>query len=128
MPSTTRWSNELDRFIILRITIWPSITIGRSTIRLTPTIATSGVLTTGVLTMPPRAPRLVRVMVEPDSSSRLALLLRAALASREISPALPHRLPASAWRSTGTISPLSPCVATPTCTAPWRVMICASSS
>ncbi|MOA48248.1 hypothetical protein D3C78_1709720 [compost metagenome] len=90
------------------MTIWPLITIGRSTMRLTPTMATSGVLTTGVETMPPNAPRLVKVMVEPVSSSRLALLPRAALARRTISPALLHRLPASAWRSTGTIRPLSP--------------------
>ncbi|MNL38390.1 hypothetical protein D3C87_1606020 [compost metagenome] len=80
----------------MRITIWPLITIGRSTILFTPTIATSGRFSTGVLTMPPNAPRLVRVMVEPDSSSRLALPLRAALARRAISVALSHRLRASA--------------------------------
>ena len=58
---------RVKRFIILRTTIWPLITIGRSTILLTPMIATSGRFSTGVLTIPPRAPRLVRVMVEPDS-------------------------------------------------------------
>ena len=58
----------------------PRIT-GRSTMRLTPTMATSGWLMTGVLTMPPSAPRLVIVIVEPLSSSRVALPLRAASAS-----------------------------------------------
>jgi hypothetical protein len=47
MPSTTRWSNEDDRFIILRATTWPLRSIGRSTMRLTPTMATSGWLITG---------------------------------------------------------------------------------
>src|SRR5439155_6267877 len=41
-PSTMRWSKEEDRFIILRITTCPSRTTGRSAMRLTPTIATSG--------------------------------------------------------------------------------------
>ena len=45
--------------------------------RLTPTIATSGWLMTGVAAMPPRAPRLVTVIVEPVSSSRAALPARA---------------------------------------------------
>ncbi|MCY1306672.1 hypothetical protein D9M70_565440 [compost metagenome] len=102
----------------MRTTICPPTTMGRSTMRLTPTMATSGWLITGVLTMPPSAPRLLRVMVEPDSSSRCALPLRAASASRAISAALPHRSRDSAWRSTGTIRPLSLCVAMPTCTAP----------
>ena len=65
MPSTTRWSNDDDRFISLRTTTAPSRTTGRSTIRLTPTIATSGWLMTGVVTMPPSGPRLVIVIVEP---------------------------------------------------------------
>ena len=42
-------------------------------LRLTPTIATSGRLITGVVTMPPSAPRLVMVMVEPTSSARVAV-------------------------------------------------------
>ena len=105
MPSTTRWSNDDDRFIILRATTAPSRITGRSTMRLTPTIATSGWLITGVVTMPPSAPRLVMVMVEPVSSSRVALPLRAASARRAISAALAHRSSASAWRTTGTIRP-----------------------
>jgi hypothetical protein len=52
--------------------------MGRSAIRLTPTIATSGALMMGVAMMPPRAPRLVTVMVEPDNSSRRDLPARAA--------------------------------------------------
>ena len=43
---------------------------GRTAILLTPTIATSGWLITGVVTMPPSAPSEVMVMVEPESSSR----------------------------------------------------------
>src|SRR6185437_12923078 len=41
-PSTTRWSKDEERFIILRTTIWPFFTTGRSTIALGPMIATSG--------------------------------------------------------------------------------------
>jgi hypothetical protein len=59
----------------------PSRTIGRATMRLMPTMATSGWLMTGVDTMPPSLPRLVTVSVEPDSSSRVALPARA-LAAR----------------------------------------------
>ena len=118
IPSTTRWSKEEERFIILRTTMLPPTTIGRSTMRLTPTMATSGWLITGVLTIPPSAPRLLRVMVEPDSSWRCALPLRAASARRATSLALPQRSRDSAWRSTGTIRPLSLWVAMPTCTAP----------
>ena len=44
--------------------------MGRSAIRLTPMMATSGGLMIGVAAMPPSAPRLVTVMVEPVSSSR----------------------------------------------------------
>ena len=51
MPSTTRWSKLDDRFIIWRTTTAPLRTMGRSTMRLTPTMATSGWLITGVLTM-----------------------------------------------------------------------------
>ena len=42
-------------------------------------MATSGRLITGVVTMPPSAPRLVMVMVEPESSARVALPSRAGL-------------------------------------------------
>jgi hypothetical protein len=101
---------------------------GRSTMRLTPMMATSGWLITGVVTMPPSGPRLLMVMVEPASSSRPALPLRAASARRAISFAQVHRSIASAWRSTGTISPASVCAATPRCTASWRVTTPASSS
>ena len=48
-PSTTRWSNEDDRFIICRGTTAPPSIIGRSAIRLMPMIATSGRLITGVV-------------------------------------------------------------------------------
>src|SRR5262249_40928074 len=41
-PSTMRWSNEDDRFIILATATCPPRTIGRSAMRLTPIIATSG--------------------------------------------------------------------------------------
>ncbi len=102
--------------------------MGRSTIRLTPTIATSGRLMTGVLTMPPSAPRLVMVMVEPDSSSRAALPVRAASARRVTSAAQAHRSNVSAWRSTGTIRPASVWAAMPRCTAPYLVSTSASSS
>ena len=71
----------------MRTTIWPSRTTGRSTIRLAPMIATSGWLITGVVTMPPSGPRLVIVIVEPVSSSRVALPSRAAAARRATSAA-----------------------------------------
>ncbi len=40
-------------------------------------MATSGALMIGVEAMPPSLPRLVTVMVEPVSSSRVALFVRA---------------------------------------------------
>ena len=106
----------------------PRIT-GRSTMRLTPTIATSGWLITGVVTMPPSAPRLVMVMVEPLSSSRVALPPRAASARRAISAA--RRTTGRAPRHGAPPAPSGPpsvCVAMPMCTAPWRVTTPASSS
>ena len=114
--------------MVWRTTTWPSRTTGFSTMRLTPTMATSGALITGVVTMPPSAPRLVMVIVEPESSSRPALPVRAASASRPTSAAAAQRSSVSAWRSTGTISPPSVCVAMPRCTAPKRVTTPASSS
>ena len=57
-----------------RTAMAPSTTTGRSTARLMPMIATSGALMMGVLAMPPSLPRLVSVIVEPASSSRVALL------------------------------------------------------
>jgi hypothetical protein len=45
-------------------------------------------LITGVEVMPPIGPRLEMVMVEPESSSRLALPVRAASARRRISAAI----------------------------------------
>jgi len=41
-PSAIRWSNEDERFMVCRTTTAPSRTTGFSTIRFTPTIATSG--------------------------------------------------------------------------------------
>ncbi len=66
MPSTTRWSNDDDRFINFRSASRPPRNCGHVRMRLTPTIATSGWLITGVLAMPPSAPRLVIVSVEPE--------------------------------------------------------------
>ena len=51
-------------------------------ILLTPMIATSGWLMMGVVTTPPMAPSDVIVMVEPVSSSRVAVPAFAASASR----------------------------------------------
>jgi hypothetical protein len=73
-------------------------------------------LITGVVTMPPSAPRLVMVMVDPLSSSRAALPARAASARRAISFALAHKSSVSAWRITGTIRPEGVCAARPRCT------------
>lgn len=58
--------------------------------QLPPTLPTSGWLNTGVETMPPSLPRLVTVMVEPDSSSRVALPARALAASRDRRAASPQ--------------------------------------
>ena len=46
-------------------------------------IATSGELMTGVEAIPPSLPRLVIVIVEPESSSRFAVLSRAADETRD---------------------------------------------
>ena len=54
--------------------------------------------------MPPSLPRLVTVIVEPDSSSRSRLAGCAPLAARRaIAAALAHRSSVCAWRSTGTM-------------------------
>ena len=68
------------------------------------------------------------VIVDPESSSRVALPVRAASASRATSAALAHRSRASACRTTGTISPASVCVAMPMFTASKRVTMPCSSS
>ncbi len=87
-PSTMRWSKLDDRFIIVRgWNCWPSH-IGRTCILLTPTMATSGWLMIGVVTSPPSAPSEVIVIVEPPSSSRVALPVRAASLTRAISAAV----------------------------------------
>ena len=70
----------------------------------------------GVLAMPPSLPRLVMVMVEPVSSSRFALLVRAASLTRRISAARSHSVSAWASCTTGTFRPSAVCVATPRCT------------
>ena len=72
----------------------------------------------GVETMPPSAPSELMVMVEPDSSSRVAVPDRAASASRFISAAQSQMPRASACRTTGTVRPAGVCVAMPICTAP----------
>ena len=95
-PSTTRWSKLEERFIILRGMNWLPSQTGRTIILLTPTIATSGWLMTGVVATPPIAPSEVMVMVEPDSSSRVALPVCAASASRLTSAAQSQRSRASA--------------------------------
>src|SRR3546814_5366018 len=56
---------------------------GRSTILLGPMIATSGRLITGVVAIPPNGPSEVIVSVDPESSSDLALPVRAASARSE---------------------------------------------
>ena len=65
--------------------MWPLWTTGRSMIAFGPMIATSGWLMTGVVTTPPMGPKLVIVIVEPESSSRVALLSRAAVETRATS-------------------------------------------
>ena len=71
--------------MIRRTTTAPCRTTGRSTALLSPMMATSGALMTGVEAMPPSLPRLVTVMVEPTSSSRVALFERARSDTRRIS-------------------------------------------
>jgi len=78
--------------MIRRTATAPSYTTGADRL-LSPMIATSGALMMGVEAMPPSLPRLVTVMVEPASSSRVALLLRARSARRRISAAV-SRAPA----------------------------------
>lgn len=67
----------------------------------------------GVEAMPPRAPRLVTVIVEPVSSSSFALPDRAVSLNRAISAANCQRSLRSACRTTGTSNPRSVCVAIP---------------
>jgi hypothetical protein len=100
-----------------RTMIAPPTTTGRSTARLMPMMETSGALMIGVLAMPPSLPRLVSVRVEPVSSSRVALLVRAASVTRRISVATSHSDRSCTSRTTGTFSPSDVCVATPRCTA-----------
>ena len=83
---------------------------------------------TGVEAMPPIGPSEEMVMVGPVSSSRVALPPRAASLRRSTSFASCHTLMPSALRMTGTIRPPSVWVATPMCTAPWRVTTLAASS
>ena len=76
-------------------------------------MATSGWLITGVETIPPSVPSELRVMVEPDNSSRGAVPALAALDTRASSRAQSQMPRASAWRTTGTISPPGVWVAMP---------------
>ena len=62
-PSTILWSHELERFIILRMTIDPALATGISLALWTPRIPTSGWLMIGVAPSPPSLPRLVMVKV-----------------------------------------------------------------
>ena len=68
----------------------PPVSTGRSTILLTPMMATSGALMIGVEATPPSAPRLVMVIVEPLSSASVIDPSRAASARRAISAATPR--------------------------------------
>ena len=97
-PSSTRWSNVTDTCPIGRATISPSRTTGRSAIRWTPRMPTSGWLISGVTNEPENLPALVTVNVEPRSSSGFSVPCRAPSASR----APRHRARrASASRSRG---------------------------
>ena len=68
---------------------------------------------TGVLAIPPSAPRLVMVMVDPVSSSRVIVPERAASVSRCTSLAQSQIVRASAWRTTATIRPFGVWMAMP---------------
>ena len=65
-PSTTRWSQLIDRFISFARRISSPSKTGRSTILFGPMIATSGRLITGVVAMPPSGPSEVIVSVIRD--------------------------------------------------------------
>src|SRR3546814_2718727 len=67
--------------------ISPSEMTGRSTIRFTPTMATSGRLMRGVDIIPPSGPKEVSVIVEPVSSDWVAVPSRVELERRDISAA-----------------------------------------
>ena len=127
-PSTMRWSKLDDRLNIWRGSNEPLRQTGRVSILLTPTIATSGALRIGVVTSPPSAPSDVIVIVEPDSSSRVAEPSRAAVVTRAISAARSQRPRASTCATTGTSRPSSVCVAMPTCTASNVVSVSAAWS
>src|SRR3546814_11658382 len=72
-PSTTLWSQLIDRFMSLATSSWPFRIVGRSTIRLGPIIATSGRLITGVVQIPPSGPRKVIVIVDQLSPAEVTL-------------------------------------------------------
>jgi hypothetical protein len=113
-PSASRWSTEIDRFIIQRTAISPLNTAGRCFISWTPRMATSGKLMIGVAMTPPSLPSDEIVKVEPVRSLRVALPSWTALPSRSSSAAMSKIERRSASRTTVTTRPCGPCAAMPT--------------
>ena len=127
-PSTTRWSQLIDRFISLRTAISPSSGTSLSSILLAAMIATSGRLMTGVEAMPPSGPSEVMVIVEPDQFLARGLAGARGLGEpqdlgRELPDVQGLRVADHRDHQPGRV-----CVAMPRWTAPWRVTTFASSS
>src|SRR5215467_14559021 len=117
-PSTTRWSNERERYEQVRMASMsspsgPVSTLGRFSIAPTQRIATCGWLMIGVPVSDPNTPGLVIVNVPSWTSRGSSRLVRARLArslSARVSP-VSERL--SAPLMTGTINPQSSATAMP---------------
>ncbi|GBD17243.1 hypothetical protein HRbin26_02162 [bacterium HR26] len=113
-PSTSRWSNDSDRYIICRSAIVSSgIATGRFLMLCTPRIAASGTLMIGNEKSEPIGPMLVTENVLPVTSSSFSLPARARSARSSISAASSSTLLRSTSLTTGTISPCSVATAMP---------------
>ena len=89
-----------------RISTFPLIATGRSTMLCMPRMALCGGLMMGVESIDPNTPPFVMVKVPPCISSTVNSPSRARMARRLISASISARLNVSALRTTGTIKPL----------------------
>ena len=97
-----------------RISTFPFIAIGRSTILCIPKIADCGGLIIGVLNIEPKTPPFVIVKVPPVISSSDILPSLALIARSLMLDSICKRFICSAFRSTGTIKPFGELTAIPT--------------
>src|SRR5215831_154833 len=117
-PSTTRWSNERERYEQVRIASMsspsgPVSTLGRFSIAPTQRIATCGWLMIGVPVSEPKTPGLVMVKVPSCTSRGSRRLVRARVARSLSARVRPVSERLSAPLITGTIKPQSSATAMP---------------